>query len=86
MPSHPPAFSTLLNSGKASPRSRNWATKTVARAEMMVDISYVFDLVLDNTNNFKVMKNISSPNDVKRLQSLVSDMEKGYKAMQEDKS
>ena len=53
---------------------------------MMVDISYVFNLVLDNTNNFKVMKNISSPNDVKRLLSLVSDMEKEYKAMQEDKS
>jgi len=56
------------------------------RPEMMVDISYVFDLILDNTNNFKGMNNISSPNDVKRLQSLVSDMEKGHKAMQEEKS
>ena len=55
------------------------------RPETMVDVSYVFDLVLDNTNYIQGMRKIHSPNDVRRLQSLVSDIEKVYKAMQEDK-
>lgn len=54
------------------------------RPETMVDVSYVFDLVLDNTKYIQDMRKINSPNDVRRLQSLVSNMEKGYKAMRED--
>ncbi len=54
------------------------------RPETMVDVSYVFDLVLDNTKYIQDMRKINSPNDVRRLQSLVSNMEKGHKAMRED--
>jgi Fic family protein len=56
------------------------------RLETMIDVSYVFDLVLDNTSYIKGMRETHSPNDVRRLQSLVSNMEKGYKDMQTDKS
>jgi Fic family protein len=56
------------------------------RLETMIDVSYVFDLVLDNMSYIKGMRETHSPNDVRRLQSLVSNMEKGYKDMQTDKS
>ena len=54
------------------------------RPETMVNVSYVFDLVLDNTKYIQDMRKINSPNNIRSLQSLVSNMEKGYKAMQED--
>ena len=48
--------------------------KEKIRPETMVDVSYVFDLVLDNTKYIQDMRKINSPNDVRSLQSLVSNI------------
>ena len=52
------------------------------RSETMVDVSYVFDLVLDNKNYIQGMRKNHSPNDVRRLHPLVFDMKKWYQEMQ----